>query len=185
MSKRQEIFSIPNIMGYIRILLIPVFMYLYITAESPRQYFAAAIVVLISTFSDMFDGLVARKFDMITELGKFIDPLADKLTHCALMICLLTHYSLAWLLLAIFVVKEGFMAIAGLVMIRHNGKKLDGAMWFGKVCTAILFLSMFALFLMPQMPENIVKWIIFSCSGIMIVTLCLYIPVFAEMYREP
>lgn len=185
MSKRREIFSIPNIIGYIRILLIPVFMYLYITAETPKDYMLAAIVVLVSTFSDLFDGLIARKFNMITELGKLIDPLADKLTHFALMICLVYRYPLMWLLLGIFIVKEGFMAVMGLVMLRHNGKKLNGAKWFGKVCTAILFLAMFALFLIPQMPLLAVRCIIYGCSAIMLVTLLLYIPVFAKLYKEP
>ena len=185
MYSKKEIFSIPNIMGYVRILLIPVFMYIYITASSARDYYLAAGIVLLSTFSDLFDGLIARKFNMITELGKFIDPLADKLSHAAMMLCLLTRYKLMWLFFAVFVVKEGFMAVMGLIMLRRGGKKLDGAMWFGKVCTAVLFLSMFALFLLPSMEPGIVNIIIYACSGVMLVTLILYIPVFAKMYKEP
>ena len=85
---KKEIFSIPNIMGYFRILLIPVFCYLYITAESEREYLYAAFVVLISSLTDLFDGKIARRFNMITELGKALDPIADKLTHGALAVCL-------------------------------------------------------------------------------------------------
>lgn len=184
MYSRKEIFSIPNIIGYFRILLIPVFMYIYITAKSASDYYLAAAIVLVSTFSDLFDGLIARKFNMITELGKLIDPLADKLSHAAMIVCLLTRYSLMWLFLGVFVVKEGFMLIMGLIMLRHNGKKLDGAMWFGKVCTAVLFLSMFALFLLPALDTGIVNILIYCCTGIMLLTLILYIPVFSKMYKE-
>lgn len=85
MTKRKitakEIFSIPNLMGYFRILLIPVFTWIYVQADSVSDYYTAAVLVGISGLTDMFDGKVARKFNMITELGKFIDPLADKLTQ--------------------------------------------------------------------------------------------------------
>ena len=129
--------------------------------------------------------MIARKFNMVTELGKLIDPLADKLSHGAMMICLLTRYQAVWLLLGIFVLKEGFMAIMGLVMLRHNGRKLDGAMWFGKVCTAVLFLTMFALFLIPEMSTVYVNYLIWLCAAVMLITLILYIPVFVKMYKEP
>lgn len=185
MYSKKEIFTIPNIIGYVRILLIPVFMYIYITAKTPSDYYLAAGIVLLSTFSDLFDGLIARKFNQVTELGKLIDPLADKLSHAGMIICLLTRYKLMWLLFGVFAVKEIFMAVMGLVMLRRNGKKLDGAMWFGKICTGVLFLSMFALFLLPMLEERIVSTIIYACTGVMLITLILYIPIFAKMYKEP
>lgn len=77
------------------------------------------------------------------------------------------------------------MAIMGLVMLRHNGRKLDGAMWFGKVCTAVLFLTMFALFLIPEMSTVYVNYLIWLCAAVMLITLILYIPVFVKMYKEP
>ncbi len=80
---KKEIFSIPNLMGYFRILLIPVFCYLYITAETEREYLYAALVVLLSSLTDLFDGKIARRFHMVTELGKALDPIADKLYACS------------------------------------------------------------------------------------------------------
>ena len=139
---RKEIFSIPNIMGYCRILLIPVFCYLYITAETMTDFFWASAVVLISSISDLFDGMIARKFNMVTELGKIIDPVADKLTHAALAVCLATRYPLMWALIALMVIKEGYMAFMGLKFLKKD-KMLDGAMWFGKICTASLFTGLF------------------------------------------
>ena len=70
----KERFSIPNLMGYFRLLLIPVFCYLYLAKEA---YHWAAGVVLLSSLTDLFDGMIARKFNMITNLGKALDPIAE------------------------------------------------------------------------------------------------------------
>lgn len=185
MYTRKEIFSIPNILGYFRILLIPVFMSIYFCAEKTSDYYAAAIVVGISSLSDLFDGLIARKCNMVTELGKFIDPLADKLTQGALILCFLNRYPWMWLLMGIYVAKEGFMAVMGLVMLRHNGRRLNGAMWYGKVSTAMLYIFMFLLLLLPMMSLTVVNILIFICAGASVLTLAGYIPVFVKMYKEP
>lgn len=115
---KKEIFSIPNIMGYFRILLIPLFLYLYCTAKSDMDYYMAAAIVLVSTLTDLFDGMVARKFHMVTKLGKALDPVADKLTHGALAVCLALRYPMMWILIAIMIVKEGFMGIMGLIFLK-------------------------------------------------------------------
>lgn len=185
MFSRKEIFSIPNILGYFRLLLIPVFMTIYFRAKGPSDYYIAAVVVGISSLTDMFDGLIARKFNMITELGKFIDPLADKLTQGALIVCFLNRYQWMWLLVAIYVVKEGFMAFMGLFMLRHNGRKLNGAKWFGKVSTAMLYVVLFLLLLIPSMKISVVNALIFISAAAMLLTLIGYIPVFVKMYKEP
>ena len=85
---------------------------------------------------------------MITELGKFIDPLADKLTQAALLICLAIRYPLMRAVLVLFVIKEGFMVVMGALLL-PRGKKLDGAMWFGKVCTAVLYACFFCFCSFP------------------------------------
>lgn len=185
MYSRKEIFSIPNILGYLRILLIPVFMYIYFTAESLKDYYIAVAVVGVSSLTDMFDGLIARKFNMITELGKLVDPLADKLTQGALIICFLSRYSLMWLLMGIYVVKEGFMLVMGLVVIRRNGNRLNGATWAGKISTAMLYVAMFLLLLLPKMDPEIVDLLIILCSIANIITLIVYIPIFVKMYNAP
>lgn len=177
---KKEIFSIPNLMGYFRILLIPVFCYLYLHAQTMEDYFYASLVVLISSLTDLFDGKIARRFHMITELGKALDPIADKLTHGALAICLATRYPLMWALIALMLVKEGYMGIMGIHFLK-KGQMLDGAMWFGKVCTAILFVGLLVLFLFPALPEAVVTVIILGMMMIMGITLCLYVPVFRKM----
>ena len=180
---RKELLSIPNLMGYFRLLMIPVFVSLYLHAETDRGYYIAAAVMGISSITDMLDGLVARKFNMITEFGKFLDPFADKMTHGAILLCLWTRYPYMAVLVILFVVKEGFMAVMGLVKLRE-GKKLDGAMWFGKVCTALLFVVMFVLILVPHIPVAAANALIAVCAVVMAATLILYIPVFRNMCQS-
>ena len=176
----KEIFSIPNLMGYFRILLIPVFCYLFFSAETKEDYLIAACIVLISTITDFLDGWVARRFHMITELGKFVDPLADKLTHAALAVCLAFRYPLMLLIVGIMVIKEGFMAVMGMIKLK-KGKKLDGAKWFGKVCTAALFLMMCILLLFPSITRAAADGLIIGCAVVQLFTLAMYIPVFRKM----
>lgn len=125
---KKELLSIPNLMGYFRLIMIPVFVWLYLRASTDADYYRAAIVMGISSITDMFDGMIARKFNMITEFGKLLDPLADKLTHGAILLCLWSRYPLILLLLVLFVLKEGFMLVMGAVKLRE-GKKLNGAKW--------------------------------------------------------
>lgn len=176
----KEIFSIPNLMGYFRILLIPVFCYTYIAKEN---YLMAAGIVLLSSLTDLLDGLVARKFDMVTELGKALDPIADKLTHAALAICLAIRYPLMWALIGLMAVKNGYMGIMGLIFLR-KGKMLDGAMWFGKVCTAVLFIGLLLLFVFPHLSSSLVNGLILLMMAVMVFTLLMYIPVFNRMRKE-
>ena len=181
--KKEDLFTIPNILGYIRIILIPVFSYMYITAKTGHEYLMATLVVLISSFTDMFDGMIARKFNMVTEFGKMLDPVADKLTHCAMALCLATRYRLMWVLIVLMAVKEGYMGIMGIHFLK-KGRMLDGAMWFGKVCTAVLFTGLVLLFFVYSLPVKVADAIIIFMMIVMSVTLAMYVPVFRKMKKE-
>ena len=177
---KKEFLSIPNIMGYFRILLIPIFCYLFLTAKTDRDYQIVACIVLLSAVTDFLDGLIARKCNMITELGKFIDPVADKMTHAAIAICLVFKFPLMLLIVGIMLLKEGFMAVMGYIKLKE-GKKLDGAMWFGKVCTALQFLVVFILLLFPSLPLHVANTMILVCGAGMLFTLIMYVPVLKRL----
>ena len=115
----KEYFSIPNLMGYFRILLIPVYLFLYIRAETTEEYYMAAVVLLVSFLTDLFDGKIARRFDMVTEFGKILDPVADKLTQGAMAISFSYKYPVMGILLLCFR-KRVLMAILGLYMMKKN-----------------------------------------------------------------
>ena len=179
----KEIFSIPNILSYIRIILIPVFIYLYVTAENTMDYYIAAAIILFSGITDFADGLIARKFNMITELGKALDPVADKLTQAAIIFSLTFRYHETIILVVLFVIKELFMGINDLILLKR-GKKLDGAKWFGKLSTAVFYIAMFLLIALPSLNILVVR-IILTITGIFLaISFLMYIPVFAKMYRD-
>ncbi len=177
---RKDALSIPNILTYIRVVLIPLFVYLYLWR---RAYVAAAVVVAVSGVTDMLDGFIARTYDMITELGKILDPVADKMTQAALILCLLSRYPLMWILIGIFVVKEGVMAIAGILSIREGRPRLKGAMWFGKVSTIVQFIVMTALFAFPDMPTAMANSLIVLCAPFMLLAFFLYMREYRRINR--
>ena len=138
---KKEILSIPNILSLFRLLLIPVYTVLFLRAERPVDYWWAAGILAVSTLTDMVDGKIARRFHMVTNLGKILDPVADKATQCTLLVCLAVRHPVLWYVLGLFVVKEGFMLVMGIINLRKR-KMLNGALMSGKICTTILFVSM-------------------------------------------
>ena len=149
-SWKKEIFTIPNLLSLFRLLLIPVYVSVYLNATESDQFILAGAILAISCLTDMVDGKIARKYNMITTLGKVLDPLAGKLTQLALTICLSIKYPVLYPVLGLFVVKELFQLVLGVVFLR-KGKMLPGALLAGKICTTILFISLIALVLIPDM----------------------------------
>lgn len=153
---KKEILTIPNLLSLFRLLLIPVYMTIYLNASQTRDYVVAALILAISCLTDMIDGKIARKFNMITTFGKFLDPVADKVTQFTLIICLSIKHPILWNLILLFVIKESFQFIAGLITYR-KGRMLTGALITGKICTTVLFVSLTAMILMPDISKQAVN----------------------------
>ena len=136
---KKDWFTIPNILCYIRILLVPLFMVLYLTAgDSVVQHYVATSLIFVAGFTDFLDGQIARRCNQITDLGKFIDPLGDKLMQFAIAIVLVIHYDWMWVLLSIFIFKELFMLVCDIILFTRD-VKLSGAKWFGKLSTFVFY----------------------------------------------
>ena len=153
---KKDIFTIPNLLSLFRLVLIPVYATVYLNATQNYQFILAGFILAVSCLTDMIDGKIARKYGMITTLGKVLDPLADKLTQLTLTICLSLKYPVLYPVLGLFVIKELFQLVLGVAFLR-KGKMLPGALMAGKVCTTILFVSLIALVLMPNIPPVAVK----------------------------
>lgn len=171
---KKEIFTIPNYLSLFRLLLIPVYVYLYLTAQSTAQYVAAGLVLALSCLTDMIDGKIARKLNMISTLGKLLDPVADKATQAALLLCLSMKYPILYPVLALLVIKESFQLIA-MIIAFLNGKMLPGALFIGKVCTTVLFISLIAMVLFPEIPENIVNLVAMVDGCFLCISFVCYI----------
>ena len=153
---KKEIFSIPNMLSLFRLALIPVYIIIYLNARQKTDYFLAASILTVSCLTDLIDGKVARHFNMVTTLGKILDPLADKATQFTLIICLTTKYPVLWSVLILFIIKEIFQLVAGSIKLKQ-GIILNGALLSGKVCTAVLFCSLIILVLLPNLPLSTVN----------------------------
>ena len=171
---KRELFSIPNLLSFFRLVLIPVYAYIYLNATQTYQYFIAGSIMAVSCLTDMIDGKIARHFNMITTLGKILDPVADKVTQFTLTLCLSLKYPVLLPVLSLFVVKEGFQLIAGLFFWR-KGRMLPGALMAGKVCTTVLFISLIALVLFPNMNPAAVNPIALVDSVFLFISFINYI----------
>lgn len=176
---KKHIFTIPNILSAFRIILAFVFLIIFYQSGFSGKKNLLTCIILLSAITDFLDGKIARKFNMVSELGKILDPVADKVTQGILILCLMKEYPLLKWLFALFAVKEAFMGIVGAKTLKKTAHN-DGAMWYGKVCTAIFYLVMFILLLIPDIPVNIANILIFVCSFFMALSFILY----SKRYRE-
>ena len=167
----KQIFTIPNLLSVFRLCLIPVFVWLYCWQGN---YPATAAVLLLSGFTDIADGFIARRFHMISDLGKVLDPIADKLTQCAMLICLLTRFPLMACPLAALVVKETMDGLMGLMVVKKTGI-VCGAEWHGKAATCLLFAVMVIHVLWYELSPQLSFALILLSTAIQIFSLVLYL----------
>jgi len=153
---KKEIFTIPNLLSVFRLVLIPVYVVIYLKASSFREYAIAATILALSCLTDLIDGKIARHYNMISNLGKILDPIADKATQFTLTLCLSIRYPVLHTVLLLFIAKETFQLIA-MILSWKKGKVLPGALMAGKICTTVLFTSLILLVLMPELSVNIVR----------------------------
>lgn len=179
-AKSKDILTVPNALSILRILLIPLFLYLYLALDMRLR---AAIVLAVSYVSDLADGIIARKCNMISDLGKMLDPLADKLTQASLVVCIAIKHPYAWVLLALFAVKEIATALSGFFAVRRTGF-VSGAKWYGKVCTVMLNL-MFAIMLFIPLHSVLTEQILMIiCAGVMTASAVAYLLFFNKKYDK-
>ena len=171
---KKDIMTIPNLLSLFRLALIPVYIVIYLNAKEKWQYITAGAILAVSCLTDMVDGKIARRFGMISTVGKVLDPVADKATQFALTLCLSMRYPVLRPVLGLFVIKEGFQLVAGVLAFR-NGKMLPGALMAGKICTTVLFVSLIILVLFPGLPHTAVTVTAAVDTVFMIVSLVSYI----------
>lgn len=164
--KNDKILTIPNLLSLLRLIMIPQLMWLYLQKQ---DYLATAIVLAISGATDVLDGIIARKFNMISDFGKVFDPVADKLTQLAMLYCVCTTHPEIHFLLILLLVKEVITGAMSLYSIRKTGQ-VQGAEWHGKMVTVLLYM-LIADCVIPGLISDV---LIFLCAGMMIISMVLY-----------
>ena len=134
--------TIPNWLCFIRIALIPVFTALFVK----EQYIAAFITMIVAALTDVFDGKIARKFNMVSNLGKILDPIADKLSQIAIVIILLVKF---WdgplkYILFLFIFKELLMVIGAGILMAKGMRPVAAEVW-GKLATVVFYTFMITI----------------------------------------
>lgn len=170
---KKHVCTIPNLLSLFRLALIPVYIIIYLQADTSADYFLAAAILAVSCLTDMIDGKIARHFNMISTVGKILDPLADKATQFSLILCLSLKYPVLWYLVALFVTKESFQLIAGGINLK-KGRMLKGALLSGKICTTILFLSLIIMVMIPTLKSETVSLIAIIDASFMMIAFADY-----------
>ena len=176
--KRSDIWSIPNLISYARILLMPVYVVLSLTATTQSDYVKSSFLLIFIAGTDFLDGYVARKWNMVTELGKLMDPFADKLFQLAIALTLLKRIPGMWAVFIVFMVKELTLTYLAFYFYSKYRRKMDGAMWCGKLSSAVFYIMTFAMALCPPLP-NVVYYVM---ESLMIITLLISFIVYSQFY---
>lgn len=166
----NKILTIPNLLSLFRLILIPVIVWLY---WFRKDYFPAGVLLIISGLTDLADGYIARHFNAVSNIGKILDPIADKLTQAAMLFCLVTRFPLMAAPFGFLVIKEVFIGTTGLLMIRKTGKVV-GADFHGKVATTLLYAMMILHIFWIDIPSAVSAVSILICLVSMAFTLLTY-----------
>ena len=169
-NTRKQLFTIPNLLSLLRLCMIPLIIWLYCTQ---KNYALTAVVLVLSGLTDMVDGYIARRFNMVTDLGKALDPVADKLTQASVIFCLLSRFRMMLVPLLLLIFKEVCNGVISLVVIKKTDKDC-GADWHGKVCTWLLYAMMFVHIVWFDISREWTTALIGICVIMMTLSFALY-----------
>lgn len=150
---------IPNYLSVLRILFVPVYLWLFFTTSKPLS----ACVLILCALTDALDGHLARKNGWITDLGKLLDPFADKLASLSTLIALSLAALLPWWITALAILKEVVM-ILGAAFLLGKKKIVVASVWYGKLATVLFYVVVLALHFFPAMPAllmTVLHWVLF------------------------
>ena len=165
-----RIITIPNALSLVRILLIPVIVWFYCVK---KDHLTACTVLTLSGITDIADGIIARKFNMTSDLGKILDPIADKLTQLTVLSCLLTKHELMLLPIAVLILKELSDIFTGYLAFRRVGI-VFGAEWHGKAAATVLYFMIFLHIIWIDPPEALSSASILACTLITAASAVMY-----------
>lgn len=139
-QEKSAIVNVPNALTLLRLLLIPVFVWLI----SINRMMWALAVFAFASLTDILDGWIARRYNLITDFGKLLDPLADKLMVLSVMLSLALKGITPWAAIIILFVKEGLMMLGGILLLRK--KVVVYSMPLGKVAQFVTVLALLLCF---------------------------------------
>ena len=175
--------NVPNTLTVIRIIVIAPMMKFLLE----QKFIYAGIMILISALSDMMDGFLARKLNQVTDLGKILDPIADKLTLIAVVICVNVLYPEVMPFILVLFSKEMLMLAGGAFLIKLKIKP-PAARWYGKLSTVLFYTSITTLIMLKAIwgyTNEILSLTLLAVTTVsMLFSLVRYFILFVELVRE-
>ncbi len=132
--------NLPNMLSLLRLCMVPLFVIVYFSGMQ-NAHVLALLVYALATFTDFLDGYLARKQNCITNLGKVLDPLGDKMLTTAVLVCLLIDKVIPGWIVLIVVAKEAMMGIGGLLIHRKAKVEIPPSNYIGKTATVLFFVT--------------------------------------------
>lgn len=177
---KKQILTLPNLLSLLRLLMIPLILWLYLVRHA---YFETVTVLLLSGITDVADGILARATDTVSDFGKILDPIADKCTQGALILCLGIRYPLMNLLIILFLLKETGQAILGLWALKKRDT-VNSAKWYGKANTVLLYAVTTLLILFPNLRFGVANGLILLCCAACILSFVLYARFYFRFFKQ-
>ncbi|MBR4255979.1 MAG: CDP-alcohol phosphatidyltransferase family protein [Clostridia bacterium] len=184
-DRSSKIFTIPNVISMFRILLIPFFIWTYALLHNSLL---TVILLAISGVSDVLDGFIARKFNMVSDLGKALDPVADKLTQLAMIFCLVFRFNYMVIPFILLAIKEIIAATTGMAVIKATNK-VRSAEWHGKAATACIYVMMIMhvvwdIFFKVEIPFTVSVISVAVTTAVILLSFILYTSRNIRLIRE-
>lgn len=167
--------NLPNKLTLLRVFMIPVFVVLLLLDGGTNQGYRlwAAIVFLAASFTDFLDGQIARRCNLVTNFGKFMDPLADKLLVCSALICLVELKQLpAWIV--IIIIAREFI-ISGFRLVASDSGIVIAASWWGKFKTVSQMIAVILLILNIPVLQPLASLMVYIALVLTLVSLADYL----------
>lgn len=181
--KAKDFLTIPNLLSLLRIILIAPFVIFFLQ----KNYIAAAAVLIVSGLSDAFDGFIARTFNQVTQLGKMLDPIADKLTLIAIMVCITIFSPIVLPVMIVLIIKDVVMLIGGSRLVK-TGIAPPAAKWYGKVGTFVFYVVVCLIVFLKaafNYENDILSVVLLSIScAIMVFALIKYALVYISLLKN-
>ncbi len=175
--------SVPNMISAFRIILVPVFVLVYFTAGEYARYWAA-LIFLLAAVSDFLDGYLARKYNSISNLGKILDPVGDKLMTLALAVCLTADGVIPGWIFWFFLVKELVVVVGGLLYRGRMDREVPASNIVGKTATFALFCVGLSIMLF-KIPESAATPLMIAMVAISTAALLSYGPMIVKIFKNP
>lgn len=166
--------NIPNILTIVRFILVPFILYFAMMGD----YVTTVIFLIVSGITDILDGYLARKFDWVTNFGKLMDPLADKLTQVITLVALVLQNIIPFWILGVVIIKE-FIMVAGASFL--YGKELVvSSRWWGKLSTVLFYFAIFGSLIIKyfHLPYHFDNYIYYLAIVTTLFSLVMYIKSF-------